>query len=108
MAITSGTQSDERQLDVYRRILKDHLPSMTTRYNVKSLGVFGSFVRAEQGEESDLDVLVEFVEAPDIFQFMEFEQCLSEPLTAQSRPGKPQCTAWSNRLERIAREVIPI
>jgi uncharacterized protein len=107
MAITSGTQSHERQLDDFRRILKDHLPSMAASYKVKSLGVFGSFVRDEQGEDSDLDVLVEFVEAPDIFQFMELEQYLSDLL--QHKVDLVSRNALRGRIgERITREVIPI
>ena len=31
-----------------------------TRFGVKRLGVFGSFVREQQHDESDIDVLVEF------------------------------------------------
>ncbi|MFZ5595556.1 MAG: nucleotidyltransferase family protein [Bacillota bacterium] len=32
------------------------------RYNVRRIGVFGSVVRGQAGEESDLDFLVEFSE----------------------------------------------
>jgi predicted nucleotidyltransferase len=35
--------------------LRVHLPEIYQRYNVKSLGVFGSVVRGEQEEKSDLD-----------------------------------------------------
>lgn len=30
------------------------------RFGVKKLGIFGSFVREEQGKASDVDILVEF------------------------------------------------
>lgn len=30
------------------------------KYNVKKMGIFGSFVRGEQKKNSDIDVLVEF------------------------------------------------
>ena len=107
MAITPSTQFHERQLDDFRRILKDYLPSMAAHYKVKSLGVFGSFVRGEQAEDSDFDVLVEFVEAPDIFQFMEFEQYLSDLL--KHKVDLVSRNALHGRIgERIAREVIPI
>lgn len=32
------------------------------KYKVKTLGIFGSYVRNEQNETSDIDVLVEFQE----------------------------------------------
>ena len=107
MAIAPSATSHERQLDDFRRILKDHLPSIAAHYKVKSLGVFGSFVHGEQAEDSDLDVLVEFDEAPDIFRFMEFEQYLSGLL--KHKIDLVSRNALRGRIgERIAREVIPI
>lgn len=42
-------------------VLRQHLPELEDRYGVSSLGIFGSYVRGEERDESDLDVLVEFV-----------------------------------------------
>ena len=61
-----------------KRILRQHLPELRERYAVKSLGVFGSYVRGEQKKRSDLDVLVEFERAPTLFQYVELEDRLSE------------------------------
>ena len=61
-----------------RRILRTHLPALRERYAVTSLGVFGSYVRGEQKEHSDLDVLVEFERAPSLFRYGELEDHLSE------------------------------
>jgi len=63
--------------------LRRHLPELQTRYGVKSLGVFGSYVRSEQGEGSDLDVLVEFHELPSLFEFIRLEDYLGELLGVQ-------------------------
>lgn len=41
-----------------------HHPVWRERYNVEELGIFGSYVRKEQTEDSDVDVLVEFSETP--------------------------------------------
>ncbi len=49
-----------RTLAWITRSLRAHLPELTTHYHVKSLGIFGSYVRGEQKPRSDLDVLVEF------------------------------------------------
>jgi uncharacterized protein len=35
-------------------------PELKKRYPIKQMGVFGSWVRGEQREDSDLDVLVDF------------------------------------------------
>lgn len=64
-------------------VLRDHMPELETRYGVKSLGVFGSYVRSEQGEGSDLDVLVEFHELPSLFEFIRLEDYLGELLGVQ-------------------------
>lgn len=44
----------------FAAIIHDHLPDLGERYGVASLALFGSYVRGEQHEGSDLDVLVEF------------------------------------------------
>ena len=47
---------------------------------MKTIGVFGSYVRGEQKEGSDLDVLVEFEEPVGLFEFMALENYLSDLL----------------------------
>lgn len=56
------------------------LPDLRERYNVSYIGVFGSYVRGEQTQESDLDVLVEFSKTPTIFKFVNLENYLSDSL----------------------------
>ncbi|MDJ0581769.1 nucleotidyltransferase family protein [Crocosphaera sp.] len=40
--------------------LKINMENLKLKYKVKTLGVFGSFVRGEAKDNSDLDLLVEF------------------------------------------------
>ncbi len=72
------TQNTKRppSLEQVFKILRQQLPDLRARYGVRSLGVFGSFVRGEQKKRSDLDILVEFHEAPDLFQFLDLEEDL--------------------------------
>ena len=56
-----------------QEILKDHKKDLAEKYKVKAIGLFGSYVRAEQGKRSDVDILVEFQEVPDLFKFIELE-----------------------------------
>jgi hypothetical protein len=42
------------------KILKEELPYIREKFHVKSIGLFGSYVRGEQEEGSDIDMLVEF------------------------------------------------
>jgi len=39
---------------------------MSWKYGIKEIGIFGSFVRGEDKEKSDLNILVEFEENKDI------------------------------------------
>jgi hypothetical protein len=57
--------------------LRASLPNLTTRYQVASLGVFGSYVRGEEQPDSDLDLLVEFLEPPTLFGFIRLENELN-------------------------------
>jgi uncharacterized protein len=50
------------------------------RYKVRELGIFGSYVRREQTETSDVDVLVEFSETPSLLKFVNLENYLSDSL----------------------------
>jgi hypothetical protein len=50
------------------------------RYKVKSIALFGSYVRNEQKEDSDIDFLVDFREGTTLFDFVELRDSLSEIL----------------------------
>jgi predicted nucleotidyltransferase len=56
------------------------LPMLRTQYHVRTLEVFGSFVRGEEREKSDLDLLVTFDENPTLFKFVALENHLSDSL----------------------------
>ncbi len=49
-------------------------------YKVDEIGLFGSYVRNQQHKTSDVDVLVTFTETPDLFQFIEHENYLTDLL----------------------------
>ena len=61
-------------------ILKNHLPEIKKKFQVKELGVFGSYTYGDFTEESDIDILVQYEETPSLFGFMELENYLSEIL----------------------------
>jgi hypothetical protein len=50
------------------------------KYNVKSIGIFGSFAKEISDKDSDIDILVEFSKTPDIFDFIKLEEFLSNLL----------------------------
>ena len=66
-----------RSLDDILALLREHLPGIARKYHVRSLRVFGSYVRGAARKGSDLDILVEYSQPPDIFRFMDLEEELS-------------------------------
>jgi len=50
---------------------------LKTQFSVKKIGVFGSYSRGEQRKNSDIDILVEFIEEPSFFKFLDLENYLS-------------------------------
>jgi len=69
------------QVAEYATVLRQHLPELRERYGVASLGIFGSYLRGEENEASDLDVLVEFSRTPDLFEFVALKLDLADLLS---------------------------
>lgn len=60
--------------------LRDLLPVLRIQYRVRTLEVFGSYVRGEAKTDSDLDILVTYDEVPSLFKFVALENYLSDML----------------------------
>ena len=96
-----------RSLEDIKQTILQSKPRLQQRYQVTQLGIFGSYVRGEQTEISDLDVLVEF--APEarfgLLKFCELENDLSETLGL--KVDLVMKTGLKPRIgERILQEVI--
>jgi len=80
-------------------------PSIQEHYHVTELGIFGSYVRGEQHDKSDVDVLIDYEEAPSLLELASLENYLSTTLdmpvdVVTKRGMKPQIK------ERVLSEVI--
>jgi predicted nucleotidyltransferase len=53
-------------------------PELRQRFGVSEIGLFGSWVRGEQKETSDIDVLVDFDRFVGLFELMELQDYLEE------------------------------
>lgn len=58
-------------------ILKVHKGELASQFGIRRIGLFGSYARGEQGKASDVDILVDFEDAPNLFEFVELKDRLS-------------------------------
>ncbi len=66
-----------------RRILEVQKEELHRKYKVKSVGIFGSYLRGEQKETSDVDILVEFERPIGLIEFVSLKNYLSDLLGAK-------------------------
>jgi len=65
-----------KTIEELKRILAEHKLYIRKKFKVKSIGIFGSYVRNEHKKRSDVDILVEFVEPVGMFDFLDLEEYL--------------------------------
>ena len=53
---------------------------LASHYHITSLALFGSLARDEATKNSDVDVLVDFSQTPDLLTFIELEEKLKSAL----------------------------
>ncbi len=70
----------KKKIDQIIMKLREDKPFLEEKFKVKTLGVFGSYIRGEQKKSSDLDILVEFREPVGLFEFMELEEFLEKKM----------------------------
>lgn len=60
--------------------LRKELPQLKLKYKISSLEVFGSVLREDFSDTSDIDILVQFEEPPGLLKFIALENDLSDLL----------------------------
>jgi len=66
-----------------KELIQKHKEEFRKQYGLKEIGIFGSYVRGEQGTGSDLDLLIELEKPIGFVKFMRLERALSELLEIQ-------------------------
>ena len=61
-----------------KKILEQHKDILQKKYGVRKIGVFGSYIRNEETETSDLDILVDIARPAGLFKFMSLENYLTD------------------------------
>jgi predicted nucleotidyltransferase len=59
-------------------ILEKDFSYLKKAFHVEKVGLFGSYARGEQAEESDLDLMIEFEKTPDFLELSDLEEHLSD------------------------------
>jgi predicted nucleotidyltransferase len=83
--VNKGYNVIMKNLDEIRRVLQAQKPYLAEKYGVKVIGVFGSYVRGEQRQDSDVDILIE-LERPvriSLIGVVELEGYLSDLLVVE-------------------------
>jgi predicted nucleotidyltransferase len=60
--------------------LRSLKPELETKFGVTGLSAFGSYARNEAGPNSDLDLLIDFVRTPTLFDLARLDQMLEDAL----------------------------
>ena len=83
-----------KDLSTIKQIIKELKPELEKKFHVSSIGVFGSVVRNDFSENSDVDIIVDFSQ-PIGIEFIDLADLLEEKFHEQvdlvSKKGiKPQ------------------
>lgn len=90
-----------RTLSEIEKILREQKPILRERFRVKEIGIFGSVVRGEQKETSDIDLLVEFEEPIGLIKYVGLQNFLSDRFGA-----RVDLIAKSGLKPRISRQIL--
>lgn len=86
-----------------KEVLSSQKQVLLDKFKVKEIGVFGSYVRGEQEELSDIDILVDFAE-PVGWEFIDLLEYLEDVLGRKVDLVTPDALRPQFK-ERILREV---
>ena len=96
------------QATEYARILREHMPELERDYGVSSLALFGSYVRGEEQDGSDLDVLVDFDRPIGMLGFVDLGDKLSALVGKTVDLTTVRSASEHRSGRRLLREAVPV
>jgi predicted nucleotidyltransferase len=66
-----------KTLEEIKQTLREMKPLLQEQYRVTQLGIFGSYARGEQTQASDVDILIDYDQAPTLFKLVELRDYLA-------------------------------
>jgi predicted nucleotidyltransferase len=94
-----------KSLKEIKTFLKKQEPVIRLRYNVKKIGIFGSYARGEEKKTSDIDILVEFEKPISLLKLVNLENFLSESMGIKA-DVVPREDIRQEMKENILRDVV--
>ena len=89
------------------KIKRKEILVLASKYGAKNVRVFGSVARGEAGEQSDLDLLVNFEADRSLLDHVGFVQDLSELLNRKVDVVSERALHWYIR-DRVLKEAVPL
>jgi uncharacterized protein len=83
------------------------MPTLERKYHVETIEIFGSYVRGEQSQKSDLDLLITFSQPYSLWELLDVKEFLSKKLRLQS-DLVPKDSIKPMLKEQITQEAIPV
>ncbi len=65
------------------KVIRGRKTVLASRYGVRRLGLFGSYLKNQQRKKSDIDLLVQFDRDIDLFDFIDLREYLETQLNAK-------------------------
>lgn len=96
-----------KTLDEIKTLIRQHGDVLAEKYGIAVVGIFGSYVRGEQKEESDLDLLTEILRPISLLELVGAEIYLSENL-GMKVDMIPKRNVREELREIILQETIPL
>ncbi len=96
-----------KEIDRITSKIKEKLSEYKVKYDVEEMGIFGSFIREEENQDSDLDILVQFKKPNHmtLFKYWALENELSE-LTGKDVELVNKSTLKKRIGQNILKEVV--
>jgi predicted nucleotidyltransferase len=96
-----------KEVEEIRKTLKSLEEQIRKEYKAEIIGLFGSYVREERKESSDVDILARFLEGATLFDFVGLADFLEEKLNLRVDLVSDRAIRQELR-EQILKEVMVI
>ncbi len=96
-----------RTIDEIKTIIRQHRDVLAEKYGIAIVGIFGSYVRKEQGQKSDIDLLADILRPISLLELVGAELYLNEILGAKV-DLVPKRDVREELRETILREAIAV